>query len=251
VLLHLLFLGEAQPSEEVNEKTKSYLRSRYRTVAEVNGYDPLLAEAMVDAKIEVWGIRNPNGKYSFYRSLEEAEEALKQNHLDKNIEEKPRENSEDIIKLHYPTTPLQPYTYIYSCGLKQINNFDLILADNNSKEPDSPTKPIPPNIKQICREGELLTLTSNEALELGLSEMTAENIEQVIKHFNWENCKRIQIEPTWAERLFKFLVNPMVSGILLLLGIGGLYIEMKTPGFGLPGTVGLVCLTYSLVHTLS
>ncbi|HOV34158.1 MAG TPA: NfeD family protein [Candidatus Hydrogenedens sp.] len=234
-------LGEAQPSEEINEKTKSYLRSRYRTVAEVNGYDPLLAEAMVDAKIEVWGVRNPDGKYIFYRSLEEAEEALKQSHFDKKIEDKPKENLKDIVKLHNSFTPLHPY--IYNCSLIQTNNFDPTVADNNSKEPDFSSKPIPPNIKQICHEGELLTLTSNEALELGLSEMTAENIEQVIKHFNWENCKRIQIEPTWAERLFKFLVNPMVSGILLLLGIGGLYIEMKTPGFGLPGTVGLVCLT--------
>ncbi len=236
-----IVLGEAQPSEEINEKTKSYLRSRYRTVAEVNGYDPLLAEAMVDAKIEVWGVRNPDGKYSFYRSLEEAESALKQNRFDKNIEKGPKEKLKDIVKLQNSFIPL--HSYIYNCSLSQTNNTDLNLTNNNSEEPDSISKPIPTNIKQICREGELLTLTSNEALELGLSEMTAENIDKVIEHFNWENCKRIQIEPTWAERLFKFLVNPMVSGILLLLGIGGLYLEMKTPGFGLPGTIGLICLS--------
>jgi len=48
---------------------------------------------------------------------------------------------------------------------------------------------------------------------------------------------------TWSEALFAFLTSPMISGLLLLCGIAGVYIEFKTPGFGLPGILGGVCLS--------
>jgi membrane-bound serine protease (ClpP class) len=47
---------------------------------------------------------------------------------------------------------------------------------------------------------------------------------------------------TWTEVAFRWLTNPTVSSILLLLGVGGLYFEVKTPGFGIPGVIGITCL---------
>lgn len=228
-----IIMGEAQPSEDFNEKTKSYLRSRYRSLAEVNGHDPLLAEAMVDSKIEVWGVQTSQKTFRFFRSEEEARSALKKQDANDSSEENPQTqktpNKDDIVKLSN--------SLIFA-----NNNFNRPIK-NTSNTTDEVKNPSSfPNIKKICREGELLTLTSKEALEYGLACTTVENIDELLKYFKWENCEKIQIEPTWGERLFKFLVNPIVAGLLLLLGIGGLYIEMKTPGFGLPGTIGLICL---------
>ncbi|MCA1900641.1 MAG: ATP-dependent Clp protease proteolytic subunit [Candidatus Hydrogenedens sp.] len=232
-----IVLGEAQPSEEFNEKTKSYLRSRYRTLAEVNGHNPLLAEAMVDAKIEVWGVKSSEGKYEFYRTKEEAEDAGKKSNNLPEVEQPPK-SSDDVVH-NYPSQ-VSTYRYQY-CNF--MDNHRIVLADEDVPQNKSTsTYSSITGVKQICREGELLTLTSKEALEYGLSEVIVENVEDLLKHYQLESCEIVQIEPTWGERVFKFLVNPMVAGILLLLGIGGLYLELKTPGFGLPGIIGITCL---------
>ncbi len=230
-----IIMGEAQPSEDFNEKTKSYLRSRYRSLAEVNGHDPLLAEAMVDSKIEVWSVQTSQNTFKFFRSEEEALSASKNQDIHNNSDESPQTQTtpgkNDIVKLPNLVIPVSYKNFGESIKNISTNN------GNNKK-----SQSLSPNIKKICREGELLTLTSKEALEYGLACTTVENIDELLKYFNWDNYERIQIEPTWGERLFKFLVNPIVAGLLLLLGIGGLYMEMKTPGFGLPGTIGLICL---------
>jgi len=234
-----IIMGEAQPSEEFNEKTKSYLRSRYRSLAEVNGHDPLLAEAMVDSKIEVWGIRTPKNTFQFFRTEEEAKSALQKyninNNSDGNSQTQKSPNPNDIVRL--------PDFIIFASYKPFHSNTGERYNITNTDDASQKSLPSPsPNIKKICKEGELLTLTSKEALDYGLACTSVENMDELLKYFHWENCERIQIEPTWGERLFKFLVNPIVAGLLLLLGIGGLYMEMKTPGFGLPGTIGLICL---------
>jgi membrane-bound serine protease (ClpP class) len=47
---------------------------------------------------------------------------------------------------------------------------------------------------------------------------------------------------TWAETLVRFLTNPVVSSLLMTVGLLGLLVEIRTPGFALPGTVGLLSL---------
>jgi membrane-bound serine protease (ClpP class) len=49
-----------------------------------------------------------------------------------------------------------------------------------------------------------------------------------------------------------FLAHPLLAGILLVLGIIGIYIEIKTPGFGVPGILGITALTlFFLGHMAS
>ncbi len=222
-----IIMGEAQPSEEFNEKTKSYLRSRYRSLAEVNGHDPLLAEAMVDSKIEVWGIRTPANIFQFFRTEEEAKSALQKYNLNNNPEGNSQTqklpNQNDMVRLPnlIMFASYEPFNPNTGEGYNIANT-----SDTSQKSLLSPS----PNIKKICREGELLTLTSKEALDYGLACTTVENIDELLKYFHWENCERIQIEPTWGERLFKFLVNPIVAGLLLLLGIGGIVYGNENSG---------------------
>lgn len=46
----------------------------------------------------------------------------------------------------------------------------------------------------------------------------------------------------WKSRFFALLASPMVSSLLLLGLILGFYVELSTPGFGLPGAIGVICL---------
>src|ERR671928_1081040 len=50
------------------------------------------------------------------------------------------------------------------------------------------------------------------------------------------------VDPGWAESLVRFLTNPLVSPVLLSVGILGLIFEIKTGAFGLGALLGLVSL---------
>jgi membrane-bound serine protease (ClpP class) len=100
------------------------------------------------------------------------------------------------------------------------------------------------NVVTIARVGEILTLTNTEAeREYGkpprklLSSGTAATLEDLLKQLGYENAIRVDVRPTGAEQL-GFWLNAL-SPLLLIVGIIGLYIEFKTPGFGLPGIIGI------------
>jgi len=50
-----------------------------------------------------------------------------------------------------------------------------------------------------------------------------------------------------AEKVIKFFLNPFISGILILVIIGGIYFELQTPGIGFPLAAALVALVLYLV----
>ena len=48
---------------------------------------------------------------------------------------------------------------------------------------------------------------------------------------------------SWSEMLVRLLTNPIVSPLFMSLGMLGLFMEIKSPGFGVPGVLGLTCLS--------
>jgi membrane-bound serine protease (ClpP class) len=97
----------------------------------------------------------------------------------------------------------------------------------------------------LNKEGNILTLTDRQAAkEYGqppkplLSSGTVESLDALITQLGYANAVRTTIEPTGAEKLGTWINK--ISPLLLIIGIIGLYIEFKTPGFGLPGIVGIV-----------
>lgn len=88
--------------------------------------------------------------------------------------------------------------------------------------------------------GKLLTLTSDEALEVGYSEGTAANLNEVLSKEGLSKSKVVSIEPTFAEKLARFITNPIVVTLLLSIATLGLVIELFSPGFGFPGLIGLI-----------
>jgi len=97
----------------------------------------------------------------------------------------------------------------------------------------------------LNEKGQILTLTNVEAeKQYGqppkplLSAGTFESLDALLAGLGYSGAARLQIAPTGAEQL-AFWIN-WISPVLLIIGIVGLYIEFKTPGFGLPGIIGLV-----------
>ncbi|WP_240941076.1 nodulation protein NfeD [Paenibacillus sp. HB172176] len=91
------------------------------------------------------------------------------------------------------------------------------------------------------KAGDILSLTASEALKVGYSEYTADSLEDVVTWLQLDGREQIEVKPSAAENVAKFLTNGIVATILLILGIAGIAIELIVPGFGAPGLTGLIC----------
>ncbi len=90
---------------------------------------------------------------------------------------------------------------------------------------------------------QLVTLTSEEALKYGIADTVLNNMEEVFAYFNLKDAEKISQKSNWAEDVVRFLNNGIISSILIMIGIFGLIAEIKSPGWGVPGTAGLIALS--------
>ncbi len=95
-------------------------------------------------------------------------------------------------------------------------------------------------IAGIIDTGKVLTFTPAEAIRYGFSEGLAESVEEVLQKVGFENATIVEYKPTFLERIIGFLVHPVVSGLLIMAIIGGIYFEMQTPGIGFALGVSVV-----------
>ncbi len=130
------------PSESVGEKTVSYVKKEFRATAESRKRPPLLAEAMVDADVE---------------------------------------------------------------------------------------------IKGVIEKGKLLTLTTEEALKHKLIDHRADTLEAALEKLGIAAPEIRHASTNWAENVVRFLTHPVVSSLLITIAMLGIILEMRTPGFGIPG----------------
>ncbi|MCY4402667.1 MAG: ATP-dependent Clp protease proteolytic subunit [Candidatus Poribacteria bacterium] len=212
-------IGDSEPVDsrgnEVSEKIVSYIRGTIRSTAERQGRNPDIAEAMVDKRLFL--VRLKNG---------------------------------DIIKL-------RPEEYM--------------------NEQDAGTQ-----MEILCAEGELLNLTTRQALDYGFVDAQAETISELLAQYqivevderyrddkddavlmaltgegiinkqeelsvnrvtpikSLENAQITKFVVTLADRVVFFITSPYISAFLLSLGGLGLFVEIRTPGFGIPGFLGLM-----------
>ncbi len=99
-------------------------------------------------------------------------------------------------------------------------------------------------IVDVIQKGKLLTLTNAraESEQIGLSQGTLDSLEEVTVALGFENAHLVFIESTWAEVAARFLTTSLITSLLLMGGLGGIYFEIRSPGFGVPGAIGITCL---------
>ena len=205
-------IGDSAPvniqGQEVGEKAISYIQGTIRATAERENRNPDIAEAMVDKELVL--VKLADGQ---------------------------------IIKL-------LPEEYV--------------AREEEGEE-----------MEILCAQGKLLTLSTQQALAYEFADaqaetlpdllaqyeivevdgtklpLTAEGIAQRQQDFGISEINRLktladaritEVEATLADRVVFFLTNPLISSLLLSLGILGIFIEIRTPGFGIPGFLGLVCV---------
>ncbi|MFD6439205.1 nodulation protein NfeD [Peribacillus sp. NPDC060186] len=90
--------------------------------------------------------------------------------------------------------------------------------------------------------GKLLTLTAEQAKKAGYSEGTVSGKEELYSILGVEDADIRSIEESFPEKLARFLTNPIVVPILLTIAGIGIVIELFSPGFGIPGVIGISSL---------
>ena len=100
-------------------------------------------------------------------------------------------------------------------------------------------------IEGVIDTGKVLTFTPLEAIENGYCEGIVENIDELLRKVGIKNYEIVEYQPSFIEKIIGWLVHPVVSGILIMAIIGGIYFEMQTPGIGLPlGIAVLAAFAY-------
>ncbi len=110
-------------------------------------------------------------------------------------------------------------------------------------------------IPGVKKEGEILSLTAQQAVNLKLADRIVQGKQDLISLLSEQDKVTYQvrdIQPGWGEKLGWWVTNPFISPILLLIGFAGLIIEAFTVSWGVAGTLGIVALgTYFAGHIMS
>lgn len=96
-------------------------------------------------------------------------------------------------------------------------------------------------IPGVVDSGKLLTLTADEAVRVGYA-VEAASFESMLEALGLSDAEIVETSVNWAEGLVRFLTHPIIAGLLLPIGVLGIFIELKTPSFGVAGAVGLMAL---------
>ena len=89
----------------------------------------------------------------------------------------------------------------------------------------------------------VLSLTPEEAVKVGYCEGIYENEVEVAEAVSGDKefvIKNMEDDMTWLDRLIQFLLNPLLQSIFMMMIIGGIFVEIRTPGIGLPLVTAIV-----------
>ena len=115
-------------------------------------------------------------------------------------------------------------------------------AEASGRDPDIAQAMVDPRIyiQGIIDTGQVLTFTANEAMKYNYCEGIAESVNEVFEVAGIKDYKIIEQHLTISDKIIRFLINPFVSGILIMIIIGGIYFELQTPGIGFPSAAAVV-----------
>jgi membrane-bound serine protease (ClpP class) len=107
----------------------------------------------------------------------------------------------------------------------------------------------------ISPAGKLLTLTAREMERYGVSSGTFSGQNELLQSLELEEYEVVSLAATPADRAVGFLTGSAFTSILIILGLVALFLEITSPGFGVPGTIAIICFaivfaSYALLGTV-
>ncbi len=102
-------------------------------------------------------------------------------------------------------------------------------------------------VDSVKQAGKVITFTTMEAIENNFCEAKVESIEDILKRNHVESYEIETFKLGVSEKIVAVFLNPFISGILILVILGGIYFELQTPGIGFPLFAALTALVLYLV----
>lgn len=94
-------------------------------------------------------------------------------------------------------------------------------------------------VRTVSAKGKLLSLTAGEAERYGLSKGTVADLDALAALLGSPGPVK-ELSPSGADRLVVFITSGGVQALLILIGLVALFLEINSPGFGIPGTVAII-----------
>ncbi len=115
-------------------------------------------------------------------------------------------------------------------------------AEAKGRDPEIAQAMVDPRItvEGVIDSTMVLTFTTSEAIENGFCEGEADNLDEVIAKSKIKNPVIIRQKLTASDHIIGFLINPFVSGILIMVIVGGIYFELQSPGLGFPSGAAII-----------
>ncbi len=115
-------------------------------------------------------------------------------------------------------------------------------AESKNRDPKIAEGFVDPDleIKDIKAKGKVITFTTAEAIKYGYCDGEAASIKEIFAQEGITKYTMQTYQPSAIDKVIGFLLNPAVSGILILLIIGGIYFELQSPGIGFALLVAIV-----------
>ncbi|MDP2759722.1 MAG: nodulation protein NfeD [Sideroxyarcus sp.] len=107
---------------------------------------------------------------------------------------------------------------------------------------------------------EAVSLTAEDALKLKVVDYVAADLPHLLRQLDGRKVNALgqeillaaaaapllSYEPDWRFRLLAVITDPSIALILMMIGVYGLFFEFTSPGFGVPGVLGAICLLLAL-----
>ncbi len=115
-------------------------------------------------------------------------------------------------------------------------------AEATGRDPEIAQAMVDPRIAipNVIDSGKVLTFTTSEAIKYGFCEGEAENIREVLAEAGIEDYEIIEQHISGIDKIISFLISPVISGILIMIIIGGIYFELQSPGLGFPTAAAVI-----------
>jgi membrane-bound serine protease (ClpP class) len=95
-------------------------------------------------------------------------------------------------------------------------------------------------IEGVTAAGSVITLSVSEAIKFGFSEGEYKSIDAILEAQNLSEAEILAYEEDFVDKVISFFLNNAISGVLILIIIGGIYFELQTPGIGFPILAAIV-----------
>ena len=211
-----------KPMVPAPEKVSTAVRAAFRTFAQQNGYPVALLEAMVNPEIEVTRL-DMKGCGPIYVSAREKGNVLRKTLGSLTLREEPEGDKTLLV-------------------LKAVGSVRVKTAEKR-KLLGTLVAELVEDQEVVVHKGKLLTLTATEALDFGIAKKVVKDRAEAVALLSTAGAKVEEIEPSKTETLVGWLNSAPVIGLLMLVGLGSLYMALKMPGFGFPEMLAIVCFS--------